>query len=253
MQVIRTRDALHEHVGAWKQGGETIGFVPTMGALHEGHISLMDIAERYADRCVVSIFVNPTQFAPHEDFDAYPRDEQQDLAQCEAAGVDMVYIPAVEEIYAGGMDSDVKAGAAAQGLESDYRPHFFDGVVNVVQRLFDHVQPDIAMFGEKDYQQLMVIREMVAELGLPIEIVGAPIKRDSHGLALSSRNAYLSAEDLAVARQLNRILRVAEDETDAKSQLLKAGFDKVEYVSERWDRLLAAAWVGKTRLIDNLG
>jgi len=253
MQVARSAAELDALIQTYKQEGRRIGFVPTMGALHAGHLSLVELAQKQSDVCVVSIFVNPAQFAPHEDFDAYPRDTDGDLAKCREAGVDLVYLPSVDDIYPNGQDSPLKAGAAAQGLESDFRPHFFDGVVNVVSRLFGQVQPDMAVFGEKDFQQFMVIREMVAGLGLPIEIVGAPIKRDSYGLALSSRNAYLSEEELTVARKLNKILRLADTPQEAETQLLAAGFDKVDYVSERWDRILGAAWIGKTRLIDNLG
>jgi len=274
-----------------------VAYVPTMGALHDGHLSLVRLAAQQAEHVVVSIFVNPTQFAPHEDFDSYPRDVDADCALLEAEGVAAVYTPSRAEMYPDGESSSVKAGAAAQGLETDFRPHFFDGVVNVVARLFDHVQPDVAVFGEKDYQQLQVMREMVAAEGLRIEILGAPIARDEHGLALSSRNAYLSADELAIARKLNVVLREAsaslraEGEAiqsgvndtglpsatlssqrtlgstdgealdpsgrwddileDARRKLLEAGFDKVDYVEQRWGRVLAAAWLGKTRLIDN--
>ncbi len=253
MLVVKTSSELRSVVEGWKSSGKRVGFVPTMGALHAGHLSLMQLAGRQADHCVVSIFVNPTQFAPHEDFASYPRNVDADLVQCKAAGVGLVYLPDESEIYPEGMISDIVAGTAAEGLESDSRAHFFDGVVNVVAQLFAQVQPDMAVFGEKDYQQLMVVREMVAMHGLPIEIVGAPIKRDDYGLALSSRNAYLSEEEMVVARQLNRILRVADGVENAHAQLLAAGFDNVDYVAERWDRILGAVWVGKTRLIDNLG
>ncbi len=251
-----------------RQWGGNVAFVPTMGALHEGHLSLVRLAQEKADKVVVSIFVNPTQFAPHEDFDAYPRDAQGDLKLLETTGVDAVYLPGATEIYPDGPQITTHAGKAAEGLESDFRPHFFDGVCTVVRTLFEHVQPDIAIFGEKDYQQLMVIKEMVEALALPIEIIGGPIMRDECGLALSSRNAYLSPEELEIARKMNVILRESAsslhgssvqsmDHThkacdDAKEKLLTAGFDKVDYVEERWNRRLAAAYVGKTRLIDNI-
>ncbi len=239
-----------------------IGFVPTMGALHEGHLSLVRIAKEKSDVVVVSIFVNPTQFAPHEDFASYPRTVEKDSAMLAAAGADIMFLPSEAEIYPSGKDSRVKAGEAAQGLESDFRPHFFDGVVNVVHRLFDAVKPDAAVFGEKDFQQLQVIREMVANLKLPIEIIGAPISRDAQGLALSSRNAYLSAGEIDIARQLNKTLRQIAEKikggedhlsviTQATDILLTIGFDKVDYIDIRWDRILAAIWLGKTRLIDN--
>jgi pantoate--beta-alanine ligase len=256
MLHIDKAEAVASTVQRWKAQGLSVAFVPTMGALHDGHLSLVELALTKAERCVVSIFVNPTQFAPHEDFDSYPRDVVRDLAKLQHAGVHMAYTPDEAQIYPDGdKSSEIKAGAAAQGLESDFRPHFFDGVVNVVSRLFAQVQPDIAIFGEKDFQQLQVITEMVETLALPIQIIGAPIARDKEGLALSSRNAYLSADELAIARQLNKILRGAAQSGDmdaATQALLNAGFDKVDYVSARWGRILGAAWLGKTRLIDNL-
>ncbi len=259
MRIARSLDELRverEHLDS------LLAFVPTMGALHDGHVSLVDKARKHG-RVAVSIFVNPTQFAPGEDFDAYPRDVDHDLAQL--GGVDLVYLPRMEDLYPYGAVADVKAGAGAKGLESDFRPHFFDGVCGVVKRLFDQVQPDVALFGEKDYQQLMVIREMVETLGMNIKIIGAPIVRDEFGLALSSRNAYLSAKELAIARQLNVILKDTAQSYPcggrerlrsallamAKGRLLDAGFDKVDYIEARWGRILAAAWIGKTRLIDN--
>lgn len=258
-QIVRTQQDLKSSVSAWKESGEMVGFVPTMGALHAGHLSLVDLALSQSDRCVVSIFVNPTQFLPHEDFDSYPRDEDSDVAKLEERGADLIYLPTVNALYPGEKSRDIKAGPAARGLETDFRPGFFDGVVSVVSRLFDHVQPDLMVFGEKDYQQLCVIREFFPDL----QVVGAPIVRDEHGLALSSRNAYLSEKHLAVARQLNAILfqladdiRAGGDVDDliaqAKTDVLKAGFDAIDYVAVRGDRLLAAAHVGGTRLIDNV-
>lgn len=263
MKIARSRAELDALLSAPRAAGQRIGFVPTMGALHEGHLSLVRLARTHADVVGVSIFVNPTQFAPHEDFDAYPRDEARDLTMLEAEGADFVFLPRAEEIYADGLESAVKPGAAAQGLESDFRPHFFGGVVNVVHRLFDCVKPDAAIFGEKDFQQLQVISEMVAAQNLPIRIIGAPIARDDFGLALSSRNAYLSSAELAVARRLNRVLfdtaaairggRTEEDACNAASaRLLAEGFRSVDYVAVRWGRVLGAAWLGKTRLIDNV-
>ena len=248
MQTALSKSELQAIIEGWKADGLKIGFVPTMGALHEGHISLVKLALKNSDKVVVSIFVNPAQFAPHEDFATYPRNEAADLEMLASAGAHLVYLPGEKEIYPDGRESAVKAGNAAQGLESDFRPHFFDGVVNVVYRLFIHVKPEIAVFGEKDFQQLQVIREMAAAQNLPIEIIGAPIMRDEHGLALSSRNAYLSPEQLAIARKLNKII----GEENAAKKLLKAGFDKVDYVEKRWGRILTAAWIGKTRLIDNV-
>ncbi|MBG78594.1 MAG: pantoate--beta-alanine ligase [Alphaproteobacteria bacterium] len=257
MHRFSVKDDLQAQVAAWKAAGEKVAFVPTMGALHEGHLSLVALARTHAQRVVVSVYVNPTQFAPHEDFDSYPRDVNGDAAKLASAGVDALYTPDAAQMYPGGdMQSPVQAGTAAAGLETDFRPHFFEGVVNVVYRLFDHVKPDVAVFGEKDFQQLQVISEMVAAQSLPITIVGAPIARDPSGLALSSRNAYLSEDELVVARQLNVILRrVASgdiDEAQASEALIEAGFAKVDYVAQRWGRVLGAAWLGKTRLIDNL-
>ncbi len=223
-----------------------------MGALHEGHLSLVKLALEHADRVVVSIYVNPAQFAPHEDFESYPRDIDSDLEKLEAAGAHLVYLPQEAELYPDGVKIDMDAGRAGAGLDADFRPHFFHGVATIVRRLFDHVQPDMAVFGEKDYQQLMVIREMVERQNLPIEIIGGPTMRDDHGLALSSRNAYLSESELAIAQQMNVILRDTPDPEAAKSALLTAGFDKIDYIEERWDRRLAAGWVGETRLLDNI-
>lgn len=249
----------------WKKDGQRIALVPTMGALHEGHLSLVRIAKQHADKVVVSIFVNPTQFAPNEDFSAYPRTMERDLDLLRAEGTTLVYTPTVADIYPDNAKAEETIDAALEahtGLETDFRPHFFAGVRTVVRILFDQVTPDVAVFGEKDFQQLMVIREMVASENMPIEIIGASTARDADGLALSSRNAYLSAEEKKRALTLNKILfDVARTINDtktsalldkAKQELLTAGFDKVDYVASRWGRILAAAWMGKTRLIDNV-
>ena len=260
IKIVRTQDELQAAVAGWKSAGETVGFVPTMGALHAGHMSLVELAVERADRVVVSIFVNPTQFLPHEDFDSYPRNEAADVAQLEATGADLVYVPVTENLYPDGASRDILAGPAADGLETDFRPGFFDGVVSVVSRLFDHVKPDFAVFGEKDYQQLAVIREKFPSL----EIVGGPIVRDAFGLALSSRNAYFSEAGLAVARQLNKVLfaladdmRAGGDADDliaaAKEAILAAGFESIDYLAVRGDRLLVAAHLNGVRLIDNVG
>lgn len=276
MHVARSFADLQKHLDPWRRDKRRVAFVPTMGALHEGHLSLVKIGNDNANKCVASIFVNPAQFAPHEDFASYPRDEDGDLEKLKAAGVNLVYIPRVEELYPNGAVADMKAGSAAQGLESDFRPGFFDGVVSVVARLFDHVQPTLAVFGEKDYQQLCVIREMVREFNMPIEILGGPIIRDEEGLALSSRNAYLSETELKIARRLNGVLAALAETLKANpaeaydlvppgtQRLIEAGFDAVDYVELREAdtlkpmtklngpaRILAAARIGKTRLIDN--
>lgn len=265
MMIARSRAELDQHITAFKKDGQRIGFVPTMGALHDGHLSLCKISQDQADKTVISIFVNPTQFAPHEDLDAYPRTLERDVEKLQQlGGIDLVYAPRTEDIYPDSINSPLKAGKAAEGLESDFRPHFFNGMVNVVHRLFEQVRPDLAVFGEKDYQQLMVIREMVEAQNMNIEIIGAPVIRDNLGLALSSRNAYLSEGELELARMLNQILYgvahgIAEGVDaglaceNAAHMLETTGFDSVDYVAYHpgWRRVLIAAWLGKTRLIDN--
>jgi pantoate--beta-alanine ligase len=246
-----------------------------MGALHDGHISLVRAALSTADRCIVSIFVNPAQFAPTEDLDKYPRQLARDLDRLTHAGAHLAFTPAVSEIYPEGFATRISVGGPSSGLESDFRPTFFEGVATVVAKLFLQALPDRAIFGEKDYQQLCVVRKLCRDLDLPVDIVGAPTVRDAHGLAMSSRNAYLGATELDVARQLNVVLRQAaaalaagtdEGSVTAKAAaaLLEAGFDRVDYVAAResltlapWrrdsdGRLLAAAWLGRTRLIDNV-
>lgn len=264
MITARTQSELADAVQHFKSQNQKIGFVPTMGALHAGHLSLVDIARRNADIVIVSIFVNPTQFAPNEDFTTYPRQEENDLALLRRLDVDLVYLPSVADLYPNGQEITVKAGAAATGLESHFRPHFFDGVATVVHRLFTQTQPDVAVFGEKDFQQLQVIREMVATQNMPVTIIGGETMRDERGLALSSRNAYLSADEYETACALNRIIRdcaaaikQSPDQSDraldtAAQFILAAGFNSVDYVSVQWNRVLVAAWLGKTRLIDNI-
>ncbi len=276
MIVFESPSEMQKTVADWKQSGQRVAFVPTMGALHEGHLSLCKIAREHADKVVVSIFVNPTQFGKGEDFKTYPRDMDGDLAKLRDHKIDGVYTPQESDIYPEGVKIILQAGPAAYGLESEFRPGFFDGVATVVQQLFHHVRPDVAVFGEKDYQQLCVIRQMVAELNLPIEIIPGPTMRDNLDLALSSRNAYLSDDELKTARRLSATLKnLAEEITEhpkdvddlipvATQGLLEAGFDKIDYLELRADntlkplsrldrpaRLLVAAHLGKTRLIDN--
>ncbi|MFP4097471.1 MAG: pantoate--beta-alanine ligase [Alphaproteobacteria bacterium] len=253
MKIARAIQELEDAKNAL--GAGRIAYVPTMGALHEGHLSLVRLAKENADHVIVSIFVNPTQFAPDEDFDSYPRTEEADAALLEAAGADVLFLPTEAVIYPDGTDCTIVPGDNAQGLEATFRPTHFAGVVNVVSRLFDAVKPDVAVFGQKDFQQLQVIRQMVDSEAIDIEIIGAPIARDEFGLALSSRNLYLSDEELMIARQFNVIMRQAARDGDletAKRALLEAGFDKVDYIEKRWNRVLGAAWLGKTRLIDNM-
>ena len=273
--VVDSVAALRARIGDWRRDGLRVAMVPTMGALHEGHLSLIRIARGKAERCVVSIFVNPTQFAPSEDLDKYPRQLARDLDMLATVKADLAFTPTVGTMYPAGFATRIAVGGPSAGLESDFRPTFFEGVATVVAKLFLQATPDHAVFGEKDYQQLCVVRQLCRDLDLPVEIIGAPTIRDTHGLAMSSRNAYLSESELAVARQLNAILHKAaaalaagahqDDATgEASRALIAAGFQKVDYVEAResltlapWrrdrvGRLLAAAWLGKTRLIDNV-
>lgn len=275
--VIRTLPALRAQVRDWRAQGEAVGLVPTMGALHRGHLDLVRLARVRCQRVVVSIFVNPAQFAPHEDFDRYPRDEAGDLQKLASVGCDAVWSPARDFMYPDGFATRIVPGGAAEGLETDFRPHFFGGVATVCCKLFTQVAPDIAVFGEKDFQQLAVVRQTVRDLSLPLEIVGAPTVREDDGLAMSSRNAYLSAEQRAIAPAMYGAITQAAaavhggaDATAAAAgacdQMLAAGFAKVDYVAIRDAvslkaaaagatqglRVLAAAWLGKTRLIDNV-
>ena len=244
MEIVRTERALRKVTWGWRGAGDRIVFVPTMGALHEGHLTLVRLAKKHGERVVVSIFVNPTQFAPGEDLDAYPRTEDEDARLLKAEGVDLIYIPNPKTMYDVHHATAVKVGGVAKGLETDYRPTFFDGVALVVTKLFNRVQPDTAIFGEKDYQQLATIRRLVEDLDMCINIIGAPIARDKHGLALSSRNAYFDETGLTLARKLNVIMKkCASDMRDgqhvdmatdaAKAALLKAGFSSVDYVEVR--------------------
>ncbi|RAZ88380.1 pantoate--beta-alanine ligase [Mesorhizobium hawassense] len=273
--VVDSVAALRAQVRDWRQAGLGVAMVPTMGALHDGHISLIRIALERADRCVVSIFVNPTQFAPTEDLDKYPRQLARDLDRLRDAGAHLAFTPGVAEMYPTGFATRISVGGPSSGLETDFRPNFFDGVATVVAKLFLQTAPDWAVFGEKDYQQLCVVRQLCRDLDLPVEIIGAPTVRDARGLAMSSRNAYLGEAELDVARQLNVILRRTAAElasganeiratSIATEALAQAGFQKVDYVAAReavtlapWrcdrdGRLLAAAWLGTTRLIDNV-
>ncbi|MBR9805926.1 MAG: pantoate--beta-alanine ligase [Alphaproteobacteria bacterium] len=278
--AVRTRADLQSQIREWRQAGETIGFVPTMGALHSGHLSLVRIAKKNATKVIASIFVNPTQFAPGEDFDTYPRDESADRAKLDSAGCDLVYLPTVEEMYPDGTKTNVRVEEMSDLLDGIYRPHFFYGVATVVARLFLHTQPDVAVFGEKDYQQLQIIRRMVRDLGFPIEIIGGETARDADGLAQSSRNLYLTPEERRIAPAMQAALHRASVRLslgtlpsvaleEARTLIMTAGFTEMNYVSlvdpatledlpdaplpqGTVARLLAAAWLGKTRLIDNI-
>jgi pantoate--beta-alanine ligase len=276
--LIRTPRELRASIAAARADGARIGLTPTMGALHQGHLSLVGVARERAQFVVASLFVNPTQFAPNEDFAAYPRDEAGDLALLAGAGCDLVYAPTAEEIYPPGFCTQVSVTGVALPLEGAARPHHFAGVATVVAKLLIQAAPDVAVFGEKDYQQLQVIRRMARDLDLPSEIVGAPIVRDADGLALSSRNAYLTEDQRKLAPALHRVLEVAaaqlrdgvpttKVEASARQALAAAGFGGIDYFEVRDPeslerpgpgpltgpaRLLAAAWLGRTRLIDNL-
>jgi len=277
LPVVRTVADLRATVSGWRREGARIALVPTMGALHEGHLSLVRLAREHADRVVASVFVNPKQFAPTEDLDRYPRQEAKDAELLAGASCDLLWAPSPAEMYPDGFTAAITLGGPADGLETDFRPQMFGGVATVVAKLLNQVGPDVAVFGEKDYQQLLVIRRLVRDLDLPVQIVAGPTGRDEHGLALSSRNAYLSEPERAVAVRLNAVLAdaaqraragapVTEVETEAVRALLASGFDRVDYVAVRRAddlapfeavvnapaRVLAAAWLGRTRLIDNM-
>ena len=276
-RVARTVPALRRAVAALRKAGGSVALVPTMGALHAGHLALVRAAKKRARRVVVSIFVNPTQFAPNEDFASYPRRFAADLKVLAEAKVDLVWAPSQAVMYPDGFATQIApAGAAQAGLEDKFRPHFFGGVATVVAKLFTQVGPDVALFGQKDYQQLRVVTQMAADLDLPVTVVGIPTVRERDGLALSSRNAYLSAGERRNAPVLYRVLkqgaaRIKRGEPPASvlsegaAEIMRAGFtlDYLEArhartlapVASRQDgpiRLLVAARIGKTRLIDNI-
>src|SRR5690606_34856715 len=205
--VVRTVTALRETIADWKSSGARIGLVPTMGALHEGHLSLVDLARAHSDRVVASIFVNPTQFGPNEDFDKYPRTEAEDAAMLAGRGCDLLWAPAVEEMYPAGFATEVRVRGLTGILCGADRPGHFDGVATVVTKLFNQVHPDIAAFGEKDFQQLQVIRRLVRDLDLPVRILSGATVREPDGLAMSSRNRRLSPQQRAIAQRLNIIIQ----------------------------------------------
>lgn len=275
MRVIVDPSQMQAEARARRAEGQRIGFVPTMGFLHTGHTSLMRQCRPLCDWLVVSIYVNPLQFAPHEDLDRYPRDAEGDLAKCEAAGVDVVFMPS--ELYAPGHSTRVRVSGVSEGLCGGSRPVFFEGVATVVARLFGIVKPTVSIFGEKDYQQLKVIQRMVADLALDVDVLGGPLVRDADGVALSSRNAYLDPVARARAASLHRALFAMRDARAAGEQevekLLEIGrqrldVDRLDYLEIVDDvhlrplarlspgesaRALVAAFLGQTRLIDNVG
>jgi pantoate--beta-alanine ligase len=276
LNIVRNILDLRKETAAWRADGLTYAVVPTMGALHQGHITLVKEGLKHADRVLTTIFVNPKQFAAHEDLGRYPRTEEADVAKLAEAGAHLVFAPAPEDIYPPGFaTSVVMAGPAKVGLEDKYRPQFFDGVATVVAKLFTQSGADFAMFGEKDYQQLMVVTRMARDLDLPIKVIGVPTVREESGLALSSRNAYLSKAERHQAAALHqrlvnaaRKIKAGQKPTRAtgaaRRSLALLGF-RVDYVAARNAetlalprspdeplRLLAAAWLGNTRLIDNI-
>ena len=278
LPIVRSIADLRAQVRAWRVAGETVAMTPTMGALHEGHLSLVRLARTRAQRVVASIFVNPTQFGPNEDFERYPRNEAGDAALLASAGCDLLYAPDVSQIYPQGYATQVRVAGVSEPLDGAARPGHFDGVATVVAKLLNQAQPDVAVFGEKDFQQLQLIRRLVCDLDIPVEVLGAPIARDVDGLALSSRNAYLSAEERAVAGMMNRVLAdaarrlragdsVEKVEATGRAALERHGFQRVDYFEVRQIhdlspagpppyegqvRIFAAAHLGKTRLIDNM-
>ena len=277
IETITELDQLRERVSEWKRQGLRVGFVPTMGNLHAGHYSLVMMARQYADRVVSSVFVNPTQFGPNDDFTRYPRTPEADTTGLEGAGCDVLWLPTVESMYPFGIDlaAKVHVPGVSSLLEGAHRPGHFDGVCTVVGRLFNQVQPDIAAFGKKDYQQLAVIRQLVRDLAFPVQVMAGSIVREADGLAMSSRNQYLGADERPRAGEIRKALvgmrealaggaSLAQVEQQARGRLDAAGFE-VDYAVVRRPDLcepldgedghkvaLVAARLGRTRLIDNL-
>ena len=275
--LVRSLSDLRSTLAGWRRTGETVGVVPTMGALHEGHLSLVRAARARADRVIVTLFVNPKQFNSAQDLALYPRTERDDAAKLAGTGADILYVPEVEAIYPAGFATTVSVGGPSQGLDGEARPGHFDGVATVVTKLLLQTDADLAFFGEKDFQQLQVVRRLVRDLDIDVEIVGCPTVREADGLALSSRNVRLSPEARETAPRLFQALRdtaaritadaaVAPTLEACRATLLAAGFAPIDYVELRAAgdltpldatpvgpaRLLAAAWLGDVRLIDNV-
>jgi len=276
MEIVRSVQALRHIVGDWRGQGLSIGLVPTMGALHGGHMALAAHSLQATDRTIATLFINPKQFGEGEDLDSYPRDEQSDREKLSQAGVHLLFAPDVAEMYPQGFATEVRVRGLGEILEGASRPGFFDGVATVVSKLLNQAGADRAFFGQKDYQQLLVIRTMARDLNIPTAIEGVATVREGDGLALSSRNVYLNAEERRVAPALYMTIaevaakaadgaEIAEVEAWGQGQLLAAGFERVDYLSvhdgqtlapyddpSRAGRVLAAAWLGRTRLIDNV-
>ncbi len=274
--IVRDVKSLRRHTNAWRAKGETIGLIPTMGALHDGHMALVRAAMRDCDRVIATIFVNPAQFAPSEDFATYPRDEAVDIAKLDHLSTDLLFAPGIDEMYPDGFSTAVSVSGLSDTLCGESRPHFFGGVATVVAKLLIQALPDRAYFGEKDYQQLQIIRRLARDLDIPTHIAGVPTVREADGLAMSSRNWYLNPAEREVAPALYRILRevaqaaaaggaCADAEARGRASLTAAGFSKIDYLAirdaetlaavnrvERPARVLAAAFLGATRLIDNV-
>lgn len=275
-QVIRASAQLRDKVAGWKRSGILVGVVPTMGALHDGHLSLIREARRHSDRVIVTIFVNPMQFNNPDDLTKYPRDEARDLAMLEEAGVDVLFAPGVEEVYPDGFCTCVSVSGVSEPLEGAFRPGHFDGVATVVAKLFGMTQAGRAFFGEKDWQQLQVVRRLATDLNIPVRVIGCPTIREDDGLAMSSRNVRLSAEQRRIAPVLWQAMQGAAEAirsgadidatmAAARERVLAGGYRSIEYLDLRSAdslrpvsdlsepvRMLAAAWLGDVRMIDNI-
>ena len=276
MDIVRTVAELRSHISMWRTEGLSVALVPTMGSLHAGHLSLMKVGKERSDRVIATIFVNPLQFAPNEDFETYPRREDSDIRKLVEEDIDLLFAPDVNEMYRPDATTTINVGGLTDCLCALSRPGFFDGVATVVTKLLLQALPDLAIFGEKDYQQLLVIKRLATDLDIPVEIIGAPTIREEDGLALSSRNVYLDTKSRSIAPSMYSILnQYASDISNgndikkslqlAKQNMQKSGFEKIEYLDLRSSqtlqacndikkpsRLFAAAWLGSTRLIDNL-
>jgi pantoate--beta-alanine ligase len=274
--TVQDVDGLRQRVRTWKQAGQSVALVPTMGALHRGHVRLMERARAMAERVIATIFVNPKQFGPREDFAAYPRREARDFEMLEKAGVHVLFAPDAAAMYPPGFSTSVKVSGLTDVLCGPLRPGHFEGVATVVTKLLLQAQPDIALFGEKDFQQLAVIKRFTTDLNIPTEVIGVPTVRESDGLAMSSRNMYLTAEERAKAPALHRAITNAAANiakgidpaaatSEAKSRIAQAGFGHIDYVEarhaeslellkggEKSGRVFAAAYLGRARLIDNV-